>query len=151
MKKNPKTAALNLAVAVAEKAAADKAAELNAAKEVVARLQREHSEALDGIRLAREAADAVLPQCSLVAVKWRSGKVENIGRGVILRKTAGGQLVVRRFGSSGGEMRFKFSAHRGAYSQVEKSSFYGSDRRELRDVPTEYNPTPDGAGVSDAR
>lgn len=129
------------AVADAEEAVAAKAAELAATKEAVQRLEREHSECVVALRQTQTDADAALPQCDMVSVRWRSDKEEPAGRMVILRKTPGGTLVTRRVGdASAYEYRFKWSAHRGKYVQAEKQGSWVSDSRELRSVPAEYVP-----------
>lgn len=141
MKRNP-------AVIAAEKAANIKADELAAARELVRRLEGEHLQALVAAHKAREEADADLPQCRLMRVRWRSGyKTEDAGPVVILRKTPGGTLVVRCVGAaSGSTYKFKWSEPAGAYVQTEKMGSFTSDRRELRDVPEEYLPASQGNG-----
>lgn len=129
------------AVAAAEEAVTAKAAELAAANETVQRLEREYWECVAALRQAQTDADAALPQCDLVSVGWRSDKETPAGRMVILRRTPGGMLVTRRVGDAAAyEYRFKWSAHRGKYVQVEKQGSWVSDHRELRSVPAEYVP-----------
>lgn len=131
--KKPKT------VVDAEKMAAEKAAELAAAKEVVRQLESEHADAVAAIRKAQEDADAALPQCRLVRIPWRSSKEEDVSRVVIVRKTPGGMLVVRRVGDpAGNKYKFKWAPYAGQYRQAEKRSSFISDSRALRDVPPEY-------------
>ena len=133
--KKPKT------VIEAEAALSAKAAEVTAAKETLKRLEAEHSAACAAVRQAQTDADANLPQCGMVRVRRYGGKDEDCGRFVIVRRTPGGMLVVRRVGdASGNESKFKFSPHRALYVQAEKTS-WAIDHRELRDVPSEYLPS----------
>lgn len=133
--KKPKT------VIEAEAALGAKAAEVTAAKETLKRLEAEHAAAYAAVRQAQTEADASLPQCGMVRVRRFGGKEEDCGRYVIVRRTPGGLLVVRRVGDADcGESKFKFSQHRGLYVQAEKTS-WSSDSRELRDVPAEYLPS----------
>ncbi len=137
--KKPKT------VIEAEAALSAKAAEVTTAKETLKRLEAEHAAAYATVRQAQTEADASLPQCSMVRVRRYGGKEEDCGRFVIVRRTPGGLLVVRRVGDSeGGESKFKLSQHRGLYVQAEKAS-WASDTRELRAVPTEYLPSAQAA------
>lgn len=128
------------AVALAEEAMKSKAKELADAKEAVQRLESEHANLRAAVRKAQEEADSTLPQCRLVMVKWRSNKEEDCGLVVILRKTPGGMLVVRRVGYTGYEYKFKFQDLLGKYTQAEKQTVWSSEQRELRDVPLEYMP-----------
>ena len=133
--KKPKT------VIDAEDAASAKKAEFEASKEAMNRLEKECFQALAAVRTAQTDADAALPQCRLVRVRWRSSNEEDMGRVVILRRTPGGMLVVRYVGEpDGSEQRFKWAEYAGKFRQAEKGS-YISDTRELRDVPAEYLPT----------
>lgn len=127
-------------VMAAEAVAEEKARELAVARELVKRLEQEHSEARIAVREAQLLVDASLPQCRLVQVHWRSGKEANAGRVVILRKTPGGMLVVRRVGDSfsGAEFKFKWLEHSGKYVDSRKQHAYLSDLLELRDVPEVY-------------
>lgn len=128
-------------VTAAEEAANKKAAELAAARETVKRLEREHAESIAAVRKAHEDADALLPQCRMVIVHWRSGQEHDIGRVVILRKTPSGIVVVRRVGNpSDATYKFKWREHSSRYEQVEKNSWFSYNRRELRDVPSDYLP-----------
>lgn len=140
-KKAPSPAAE--AVAAAQLKVDSVAQELAAARADVERLEADVGAARAALRDARVAADAERPQCRMVSVRWRSGTEDDAGRVVILKKTPGGTLVVRRVGDEGGpEYRFKWSAHSAKFVQAEKSPFFGSDTRELRDVPTEFLPNP---------
>ena len=133
--KKPKT------VVDAEAALAAKAAEVAAVKEALERLKSEWGIAHTAVRHAQTEADATLPQCRLVRIRWRSSNEEDMGRVVILRRTPGGMLVVRYVGEfDGSEHKFKWAEYAGKYRQAEKSS-YTSHTRELRDVPAEYLPT----------
>jgi hypothetical protein len=133
------------AVIAAEEALSAKAAEVAAAKEALKRLEAEHGAAYVAVRQAQTEADAALPQCGLVRVKWRTSNEEGMGRAVILRRTPGGLLVVRRVGDAGGhEFKFKWAEYSGKYRQAEKGS-YTDDTRELRNVPAEYLPTTQAA------
>lgn len=133
--KRPKT------VIEAEAAASAKRAEFEAAKEAVKRLEGEWFQALAAVKAAQTEADAALPQCRLVRVRWRTSNEEEMGRAVILRRTPGGMLVVRYVGDPDGiEFKFKWAAYAGKFRQAEKGG-YTSDTRELRDVPAEYLPT----------
>ncbi len=136
--KKPKT------VIEAEAALSAKAAEVTAAKETLKRLEAEHAAAYAAVRQAQTDADASLPQCDMVRVRRYGGKEEDCGRFVILRRTPGGLLVVRRVGEQGGESKFKLSQHRGLYVQAEKVR-WASDTRELRNVPAEYLPSAQAA------
>lgn len=128
-------------VAAAEQAEKSKAEELEAAKDTVHRLEQEHRVAISAVRKAKEEADALMPQCRMVSVRWRSGEAQDIGRVVILRKTPGGMVVVRRVGdTSDVTYKFKWWEHSSRYAQAEKQYGYANDRRELRDVPVEYLP-----------
>lgn len=127
-------------VVVAEAALAAKSAEVVSAKETLERLKAELSAAYVAVRDAQTEADAALPQCRLVLVRWRSGTEEGDARVVILRRTPGGMLVVRHVGDPrGAEYRFKWAPYAGRYKQAERAT-YTSDTRELRDVPAEYMP-----------
>lgn len=133
--KKPKT------VIDAEEAASAKKAEFEAAKAGVNRLEKEWFQALAAVRAAQTDADAALPQCRLVRVRWRTSNEEDMGRVVILRRTPGGMLVVRHVGDpDGSEYKFKWAEYAGRFRQAEKGSCT-SDTRELRDVPAEYLPT----------
>jgi len=128
------------AVADAKEVVIDKLKEIASAKAVLVQLESEHSEACKALRQAQIAADAHLPQCRMVNVRWRSGTEEYPSPVVILRRTPSGMLVVRRVGDhDGSEYRFKPATYGDKYVQVEKSSFRSS-LRELRDVPAEYMP-----------
>jgi hypothetical protein len=140
------------AVKLATEAAAAKEAELNAAREDVKRLEAECREANAAIYRAQVEADAHLPSCRLVSIAWRSGREDDIGRVVILRKTPGGQLVVRRVGqASGTESKFKLNPHRLVYEAAEKSKSWISGTKELRDVPAEYMPVSARAALDAGR
>jgi hypothetical protein len=133
--KKPKT------VIDAENALSAKAAEVVAAKETLKRLEAEHGAAYAAVRQAQTDADAALPQCRMVRVRWRSGDEEDAGRVVIVRRTPAGMLVVRHVGAPAGhEYKFKWSEHSHKFRQAERGG-YTSDTRELRDVPAEYQPS----------
>lgn len=135
MKKKPTS------VAKAEELAKLKKEELDAARAAVRRIEGELGEALAAVRSARKSADAGLPQCKMVHVRWRNSAESDLSDVAILRRTPGGVLVVRRLGDSPGmEFRFKFNAYRDVYAQAEKRHYFGSNHRELRDVPAEFLP-----------
>lgn len=116
-----------------------KARELTAAKELVRKLELEYLEAREAIKHAQLAVDATLPQCRLVQVHWRSGKEADAGRVVIIRKTPGGQLVVRKAGEvTDSETKFKWREFSNKYVEAKKTSSFTSDQFELRDVPAEF-------------
>jgi len=130
--KKPKT------VIDAEAVADAKKAEFDAAKEAMSSLEKEWYQALAAVHEAQTEADLSLPQCRLVRV--RSGE-EDEGPVVILRRTAGGMLVVRHVGQpDGAERKFKWVQWAGKFQQSERSSGYGYGIRELRDVPAAYLP-----------
>lgn len=124
-------------VIVARQAAEAKKAEIEAAELHLRQLRAEMGTALLAIEAAQDEVDARLPQCRMVKVRWRSGTEEPIGNAAIVRKTPGGQLVVRRRGA---EHRFKWDAYGGKFVQAEKNTFFAADRRQLRDVPAEFLP-----------
>lgn len=133
--KKPKT------VIDAEAALIAKAVEVAAAKDTLTRLEAEHGAAYSAVYQAQTEADASLQQCRMVRVRWRSDTEEGGARVVILRRTPGGMLVVRKVGDANGyEYRFKWAEHARKYRQAEKGSFT-SDTLEMRDVPAEYLPT----------
>lgn len=130
--KKPKT------VLDAEAALIAKAAEVAAAKETLKRLEAEHGAAHNAVRDAQTEADASLPQCRMVGVS-RDGAETGGAPYVILRRTPGGMLVVRRVGdASGGESKFKWAPHAQLFQQA-KPGWYRAVL-ELRDVPAEYLP-----------
>lgn len=133
--KKPKT------VIEAEAALSYKAEELTAAKDALKRLEAEYGAAHAAVRHAQTEADAELPQCRMVRVRWRSGTDDDMSRVVILRRTPSGMLVVRNVGTSGCEYKFKWSERPGKYRQAEKVIGFTDSIRELRDVPVEYLPT----------
>lgn len=125
------------AVVAARQAAEAKKAEVEAAELHLRQLRAEMGTALLAIEAAWDEADAHLPQCQMVKVRWRSGNEEPIGNAAIVRKTPGGQLVVRRRGA---EYRFKWNPYGVKFVQAEKETFFAADRRQLRDVPAEFLP-----------
>ena len=135
--KKPKT------VIDAQAALATKTAEIAVAKDALKRLEQEHLTALLAVRQAQTEADASLPQCRLVRLRWRSNDEKDMGRVVILRRTPGGMLVVRHIGETDGyEYKFKWSGYTpdsSRFRQINKVG-YASDVSELRDVPSEYQP-----------
>ena len=133
--KKPKT------VIDAEAVLSMKKAEVAAAKEALQRLEVEYGSAIAAVRQAQTDADATLPQCRMVRVRWHSGNEADSASVVILRRTPGGMLVVRRVGEPDGiECKFKWVEHSGKFRQAEKNHYY-SDIRELKDVPVEYLPS----------
>lgn len=132
--KKPKT------VVDAEAALAAKAAEVAAAEEALKLLKSELGIAYAAVRQAQIEADAELPQCRMVSVRWRNGNIDYMGCVVILRHTPGGMLVVRKVGEpDGSAYKFKWAEYALRYRQAEKVGHI-SDTRELRDVPAEYMP-----------
>ncbi len=127
------------AVTEARLALGVKQAVVEEARTRLAALQDEEREAGAKLRQALIDADAALPQCRMVSVAWRSGRAENDMSVVIVRKTAGGQLVVRRLGDPEAvEYRFNWEVGSEArFTQAEKREAYGSVR-ELRDVPAQF-------------
>lgn len=137
----PDHKAMQQRVAAAEQAVKSKHEELKDANATVARLNGELSEATDAMRKAREDADALLPQCRMLIKRWGRAQEEDIGRVVLLRKTPGGMLVVRRVGGPPDTtFKFKWRETPAAYVLVDKHSSFASDTRILRDVPAEYMP-----------
>lgn len=126
------------AVIAAEAAVSEKAAELVVARERVRQLEQEYATANEALQQARIAADSHLPRCRLVRINSRSGEEREIGPGVILRKTPGGLLIVRRVGAPSGEIKFKRSEYTGRYTDASKKSGFVYDRLGLRDVPPEF-------------
>lgn len=132
--KKPKT------VIDAEAALSAKAAEVTAAKEALRRLEAEHGAAHFALIDAQTAADASLPQCRVVCVRRYGGAEEGGALHVILRRTPGGMLVVRRVGDATGvEWKFKWALHANVFRQAEKAGWF-SDWSELREVPAAYMP-----------
>jgi hypothetical protein len=104
------------------------------------RLEAEHAAAYAAVCHAQTEADEAMPQCCLVRLLPYSGKEEDMGRMVILRRTPGGMLVVRHVGRPACyEYKFKWAEYSRKFQQVDRS------RCELRDVPTEYQPTSKGS------
>jgi hypothetical protein len=123
-------------VVAAEQAHAAKESELKSANELVKRLHAEVGETYSALRRAMEDADSPLPQCSVIS----GGEIAY--RAVILRKTPGGTLVVRRVGDKL-ELRFEWSKYNGKFYEITKRSSYSYfDRKklELADVPEQYLP-----------
>lgn len=127
------------AVAAAEAACDAKREELRSAEAEVERLKIELGEAHRALREARLAADAKLPQAMLAKLHWRSGKIQDAGPVVVLRRTPTGQLVVRSAGEEGGEMRFKRGEFSGEWHEVVKRG-RSFDAWVLRDVPAQFEP-----------
>jgi hypothetical protein len=122
--KKPKT------VIAAEAALSAKAAEVAAARDALKRLEAEHGAAYAAVRQAQTDADAALPQCRVVRVRWRNGNEEDAGRVVIVRRTPGGVLVVRHVGAPAGhEYKFKWSEHSHKFRRAECGG-YNSDTSE---------------------
>ena len=134
MKKKPS------AVALAQSFQAAKEAELREARAVVKTLEGELGAAISATHKAQEDEDAHLPQCKIVTV-MSGGRESVFGPVVILRKTPGGMLVVRRVGEPGAKtFKFTFAGHSGKFVQAEKRSPYAYAHRELRGVPAAYMP-----------
>jgi hypothetical protein len=132
--KKPKT------VVEAENVLQTKKEEVFAAKDALQRLEIELKAAHQAVTEAQTEVDAELPQCRLIRMHWRDGKVVEERLVVITRSTPGGMLVVRDVGQpSGHEYKFKWLKEMGNFSQADKYSFI-EDHRELRDVPAQYLP-----------
>ena len=131
---------INPAVSAAEQLVADKGAELVDARALVRRLEHELVAAHAAVYEAQMVADAKLPRCKVVAVT--RGKAGSGTEYVILRKTPGGRLTVRRPGHAGDGMVFKWQF--GRFVEVRSSSSFGV-HFELRDVPPEFMPAGKGA------
>ena len=125
----------------AENALFAKQAELTDAKETVKTLEAECDAARAAVRKAQTEADALLPQCQVVTIHWRTGNREHNGtRHVIVRRTTSGILVVRSIGDAGAyQMRFKFDESSRKYRLDGKGSFV-TRTLELCDVPADYIP-----------
>lgn len=144
MSRKPRTPS---AVTEAQALVEAKIAELRAAQDTVRRVEKEHQDAMVALRGARTEADYALPRCRLVQIAWRSHEEQNIGQVVILRKTAGGMLVVRRVGDTEGELRFKWRASGAKFVEAKKFTSHTYSWFELRDVPTEYLPGTEGGAA----
>lgn len=132
MMKKPK------AVVDAESALAARTAEVAELEEALRMKKLELSDAYVAVNKARMDADADKPQCRAVRVSWRIGKEDEGAPYVIVRRTSGGLLVVRRVGGEG-ESKFKYSESSGRYREVKaRSSSWSTAHLELRDVPAEY-------------
>ena len=130
-------------VIAAEASLSAKKAEVTAAEDALHRLKAELAWAYAAVTNAQTEADASLPQCRMVSVSRYDHKEDGGARYVILRRTPTGMLVVRRVGDAGGyESKFKWSARSEVYREVVKH-LWGSDSKELRDVPAQYlSPVP---------
>lgn len=127
-------------VVEAEKALADKDAEIAAAKIALSQFEKERAECYSAVRAAQTEADASLPQCRMVRVT-RGGAMESSGDVVILRRTPAGKLVVRRAGEATYEYMFKWSEFSGRYREHKSGhSSFSIYSLELRDVPAEFLP-----------
>ena len=124
-------------VLAAEQAEVDAKAAWQAAQAAAKQAEETYYAACRASREARIKADAALPQCRMVSVKWRTDRVEDAGRVVVLKKTPGGTLVVRRVGDATGDYRFKWNKYTGRWTQAGRVG-WTNDTRELRDVPAEY-------------
>lgn len=125
----------------AEAALAAKIAEVAAAKELLARLESEQKAAYADVCQAQHDADSSRDQCMVVRVQrgWGAHKEDEMFRAVILRKTPGGMMVVRKAGrTDGSEYKFKWCPHRSVYTEVEKYASILTN--ELREVPAAYLP-----------
>ena len=129
-------------VIAAEAAYEAKKAEMQAAELAAKNLALEVSQAYAAIQAAQTLIDADLPQCVGVAISQYSKNEEDRGRFVIVRKTPGGLLVVRKVGDhSGNESKYKWSKGGGKFClNKARGNFYLSKSLELRDVPPEFLP-----------
>ena len=125
---------INPAVAAAEQLVADKFGALVEARALVKQREHELNAAREEVYKARLVADAALPRCRVVIVA--RGKVESGTEYVILRKTPGGRLYVRRPGHESDGMVFKWRCDR----FVEERGGLLVVHLELRDVPPEFMP-----------
>jgi hypothetical protein len=117
-------------------------AKINAAEEALKQAGDAYTSAIRMLHDANVKADESFPQCRIVKVDYYSSSEQELGRAVILHKTPTGMLVVRYLGNpSGDKQRFVFDKYSGAFRQSEKSSLF-TGQRELRDVPSEFIPTP---------
>lgn len=117
-------------------------AKINAAEEALKQAGDAYTSAIRMLHDANVKADESFPQCRIVKVNYCSPSEQELGRAVILHKTPTGMLVVRYLGNPNGDkQRFVFDKYSGAFRQSEKSSLFSS-QRELRDVPSEFIPTP---------
>jgi hypothetical protein len=125
----------------AEADLAAKAAELDAARESVKRIEAELRAAYVVLSREQQNADSKLPQCKMVRVGY-GGKEEDCGLMVIKTKTPTGMLSVRHFGQEDrGMSKFKWDRHFGKFVEARKRDSFSSYRYELRDVPSEYMPS----------
>ena len=131
-------------VLAAEAAVKAKEAELDEAQEALAMAEKELCKARSDFRAAWIEADSTLPKCRIVYLRWPSFKDSGatFSKVVIVRKTAGGRLVVREAGrTEAAESQFCFDDPKGVFRRVGKRSSY--DLVELRDVPEEFMPAVD--------
>jgi hypothetical protein len=116
-----------------------KCAEFAAAKDVVERLKNDLPILAAALQSARLEADTCLPHCRMVLYDWQTGREDAGADYVIVRKTPGGMIVVRRAGDpSGTESKFRWDE--GRYRQAAKPPRWSRGVFELRDVPAEYLP-----------
>lgn len=139
MKKN---GTLQAALAKARQDVEDKKAAAHEAEAIVASARRALDEAIAQVVKAQLAIDDEMPQCRMVSVSWRTGKPCNEGVVmVIMRKTAGGMLVVRERGNDGAQQhKFKFAPHSGLYREHGKANSGSYYTRQLHDVPKDFLP-----------
>jgi hypothetical protein len=118
-----------------------KFAAMTTARVELKNLEEEYAAACEEVELAKIQADASLPQCDMVVIRWKNGVEAFQNRVVIVRSTPSGILVVRNVGEpEGKEYRFKWLEWHHAFVQIEKSRGFYNNTSELRDVPAEYLP-----------
>lgn len=119
-----------------------KQAALHEAQLVVASASKALDEAFEAVTEAQKAIDDRMPQCRMVSIQWRTGKLCGPGLFmVILRKTPGGMLIVRERGNEEAQQyKFKWWPHSRVYREFGKANSSMSNARELRDVPKEFLP-----------
>lgn len=136
MKKSP-------AVLQAEALVAQREQEMNAAESALKAAQVAWRDAIGAANEARIAADAHLPSCTIVWIRAFDGRTTRKARAVIVRQTAGGQLVARIPGVEA-EYRFKFNRWTNEFRQAEARNRI-ADCRVLQDVPQQYLPANESA------
>lgn len=122
-----------VADAVAREQAAQE--EVNKAQAVLDEKRNSLAEARKAVEEARKEADGELLQGDMV-ITGRSSE-EADGKAAVVRLTPTGQVVVRRVGSEGTEMRFGWNKYQGRIEQQAKGRWDGG-RRQLRNLPEAF-------------